>query len=63
MNTAVAHYYRMFRGNMGRPAESAFESAKRHINFRKRLGQMVASGDKRSAAAKRGWKKRRVGGG
>jgi hypothetical protein len=60
MNAAVAHYYRMFRGNMERPAESAYQSARAHVYFRKRLGEMVNRGNKRSAAAKRGWKTRRT---
>lgn len=60
MNTAVAHFYRMFRGNMERPAESAYQSARAHVHFLKRLNEMVSTGNKRSRAAKRGWKKRRA---
>jgi len=58
--SAVAHYYRMFRGNMERPAEAAFASARAHIHFRKRLRDMVATEKKRSAAAKRGHRTRKA---
>ena len=59
MTPAVAHYYKMFRGNMERSAESAYQSARSHVHFMKRLGKMVQDGNKRSSAAKRGWKLRR----
>ena len=55
----VAHYYRKFRAE-GLPAEQAYMDAKRHLNFRKRLAKMVAEGNRRSRAAKKGWKKRKA---
>lgn len=58
MNAAVAHFYREFRGNMERPAESAFQSAKSHVFFLNRLGEMVKEGNRRSAAAKLGHRRR-----
>jgi len=44
----------------GEHAASALASAKRHIHFVKDLGETVKSYKKRSAAAKRGWKKRKA---
>lgn len=41
-------------------AYAAYLSAKRHIHFRKTLTADIAASKKRSAAAKRGWKKRRA---
>jgi hypothetical protein len=58
--SAIAHHYRRFRGNMERPAESAYQSARAHVHFLRRLDEMVKAGNKRSQAAKRGWKKRRA---
>jgi hypothetical protein len=60
MNTAVAHYYRMFRGNMERTAESAYESARRHVAFRRRLDEMVKDSKRRSRAAKLGHRRRNL---
>lgn len=51
----IAHFYRMFRQNMTRTAESAYQSARAHVHFLRRLDKMVATGTKRSRAAKRGW--------
>lgn len=56
--SAIAHYYRLFRGNMERTAESAYQSARSHVFFRRRLDEAVRKGNKRSQSAKRGWKKR-----
>lgn len=60
MNFAVAHFYKKYRGNLERTAEDALMSAKRHVAFRERLAEMVSTGNRRSTAAKRGWKKRRA---
>lgn len=60
MNAKVAHFYRKFRGNVERPSEAAYQSARAHVHFLARLSEMVAVGEKRSAAAKRGWKRRRA---
>ena len=40
-------------------AVAAYRSAKRHLAFRERMSTEAAARKKRSAAAKRGWKKRR----
>ncbi len=56
---ARAHFYRKFRGNMERSAESAFASARSHIHFLASLHKMVTESKRRSRAAKRGWAKRR----
>lgn len=47
MNAEVLHHYRYFRGNLERTAESAYQSARAHIYFLKRLGEMVNNGKKR----------------
>lgn len=60
METAVAYFYRKFRGNLERPAEAAYQSARSHVHFLRRLGEMVANGKKRSAAARRGHKNRKA---
>ena len=41
-------------------ALAAYNSARSHIHFRKTLKDDIAQSKKRSAAAKRGWKKRRA---
>lgn len=56
---AVAHYYRTFRENMTRTAESAYASARSHVNFLARLKVMCADAKRRSRAAKRGHATRR----
>lgn len=47
---ARAHYYRLFRGNMERSAESAFQSARSHMYFRERLREMVRKPKRRKRA-------------
>lgn len=56
--SAIAHFYRKFRGNLERTAESAYQSARSHVHFLKRLDAMVRGGKKRSRAAKRGHRTR-----
>lgn len=46
MNAEVLHYYKQFRGNLERPAESAYQSARAHVYFLKRLARMVGKGKK-----------------
>lgn len=60
MTPAVLHYYRQFRANLTVPAEQAYWDARRHVNFRERLKLMVNEGNRRSRAAKKGWKNRRA---
>lgn len=60
MTPAVAHYYRTFRGEMERSAESALSSARQHVNFLARLDAMVRTSRRRSRAAKRAWKNRKA---
>lgn len=60
MNQEVAHFYRKFRQGMKQPAEAAYQSARSHVYFLKRLGEMVATNKRRSAAAKRGHKTRKT---
>jgi len=50
---------RAYAAPYGLHAASALASAKRHIAFRDRLSADVKAAKKRSAAAKRGWRKRR----
>lgn len=56
--SSIAHYYRLFRGNMERTAESAYHSARSHVFFLRRLDETIKAGKKRSRAAKRGHKTR-----
>lgn len=49
---AVAHYYRLFRGNMERPADTAYQSARSFVHFRKRLAEMVAPKRRRKKVSK-----------
>jgi hypothetical protein len=44
----------------GEHALCAYRSARRHINFMERLSADLKESRRRSAAAKRGWKKRRA---
>lgn len=69
IDAALLHYYRQFRDHQmktngggaadGLHAYAAYMSARRHIAFRSDLSRIVADGNKRSAAAKKGWKTRR----
>lgn len=61
MSPEVACFYRQFRGNLERTAESAYQSARSHVHFLRRLDSMVKTGKKRSRAAKRGWATRKAG--
>lgn len=61
MNTAVAHHYRLIRArNPHYTAVRAYASAKAHLNFMVRLGDMVRDGKRRSRAARKGWNRRRT---
>lgn len=59
MNNAVVHYYRDFRAK-GYPALAAWNSARSFVAFRARLSADVKAANKRSRAAKKGWKTRRA---
>ncbi len=69
MNHAILHFFRIARIHQrdhngggaadGLHAMAALWSARSTIAFRKRLAKTIKDHKKRSAAAKRGWKKRR----
>lgn len=50
MDAAVLHYYKKFRGNLDRPAEAAYQSARSFVHFRQRLAKMVKPKRKRRKA-------------
>lgn len=59
MKEAILHHYRRLRDH-GYTAEAALMGARNHLYFIECLRQQITEEKRRSRAAKKGWKTRRI---